>query len=150
MKKIFLTTFFIIQLILDCSDENYGKDLLNVSWELFSLKNAPQPIQYSSENDNYLLKFKSTKNKYYEGVAHGSDGCNSFSSPYKIFDENTIEFQGLTMTKMACRPYPALADDFLEILKNSINYIVNNLQLKLFYNSNQFELVFKGSPPVEN
>ncbi|WP_452232718.1 META domain-containing protein [Lacinutrix sp. MEBiC02595] len=88
--------------------------------------------------ENSHLNFDATNNK-----VSGFAGCNNFSATYST-EGNTIKFGTFMSTRMHCKRYMDIEQNFLKILEGTTNFSVDNNILTLRNNKKDFIFATKN------
>ena len=101
LKKHFLNTFIICNLLLSCNANKAAKsntDLLQGTWELNYISGSKIAFEGLFPNNKPTIVFDLKTNR-----VSGSNSCNTYSGPLNI-NQNTIDFKTpMAFTKMFCK-----------------------------------------------
>lgn len=82
-----------------------------------------------------------------DGQVNGNTGCNNFAGRYQI-DGDNISFAQLAMTMMACEgPVGQQELEVLNGLNNAERYVIEENQLKIFYDGGSKVLIYAADLP---
>jgi heat shock protein HslJ len=128
MKKLILAAAIAAIVVAGCGKTQKPATLGSHDWELSEvvfkdsmgtvLNTETPPVGVTLAFDDSLM------------LASGRGGCNRYSTPYDMGDQNTISFTMPAMTQMAC-PNLEFENRYMAWLTNIDSYAVTNEELQL-------------------
>jgi putative lipoprotein len=99
-------------------------ELTNTYWKLISLK-GEDVVMTPRQSKEAFLQLRS-----HEGVLRGFGGCNSFKGKY-TFEGNSIRFDSIATTRMACIDAMETEAGFMAALEATVHYSIHEEMLIL-------------------